>query len=400
MIREFFRKLQLFLLLALGTYPVFALICVFFAPQMVGYIWPFSAAFVAAGCLLLLLPKKARFVAFFLGCIAFLLPACFAVPDARAIMLFCGLCHCGLLLWHLQIRSWGGGQEISGGWMALWLGALITGYVLSYQVQLLAPAAPILRVGLFVYVFLGLCSLNRSSLYLASGGKNCITDRMRRTNLLLVVGMFVLAVVAALFSSASGIFAAIYAFIQSLRGRGEMNLEETTEFIETVMTTVATEATAAVGSGGGAVGTTEALEELPPVINPPNWIIAFYVLCVAAGALFVLVAIFAKWVNKPDKKKKAVRPDIADEITSIRKSDKEGQHIKKEKAEQIPGWLSPAKRIRRRYKALLDKNPHWRKSSTARENLREDAAQIYEKTRYSSHTITKQDAEDFKNKTK
>lgn len=400
MIREFFRKLQLFILLALGTYPVFTLICVFFAPGMVGSVWPFSAAFVAVGCLLLLLPKKARFVVFSVGCIAFLLPAFLAAPDARAILLFCGICHCGLLLWHLQIRSWGSGQELGGGWMALWLGALIVGYVLSYQIQLLAPAAPILRVGLFVYVFLGMCSMNRSSLYVASGGKNCITDRMRRTNLLLVAGMFALAAVASLFSTETRIWATIFAFIQSLRGKGVMHPEETTEFLETVATTLATETTAGVGGGGGAAGTTEALEELPPITNPPDWLIAFYIACVVAGGLFVLVVILAKWVNKPDKKKKAVSPDIADEITSIRKSDREGQRLKKEKAEQIPGWLSPAKRIRRRYKALLDKNSHWRKSSTARENLREDAAQIYEKTRYSSHTITKQDAEDFKNKTK
>lgn len=399
MIREFFRKIQLFLMLALGTYPVFALICVFYAPQMLDYVWRFSATFAAAGCLLLLLPKVLRYVVWVLGCCAFIVPVYMYVnADVQSTMLFFGFCHCGLLLWNLQIRTWDQGQELSGGWMSLWLLILVLGYIVSYLEPLFAPAAMIVRVGLFVYVFLGMCSLNRSSLYLASGGKNCITARMRRNNLLLVLGMFGLAGLTALLNPKTRILEAILAFIKRLRGKMAVAVEETTSVAETIATTVATETTAAAeGSATGLAGDMGAM-----VIRekPPGVLVWFYILVVVIGIFFVLVVLFAKRVNKSEKDKKRIKLGVEDEITSIRKGDRESSRIKQEKKEQVPGWLSPTKRIRRRYKALADKNPQWGKSSTARENLREEAAQIYEKTRYSSHAVTKQDAEDFKNKTK
>ena len=399
MIREFFRKLQLVLMLALGTYPVFALACIIFMPPMLGYVWRFSAIFAVAGCLLLLLPKALRYGVWILGCLAFLLPVYrYVNADARSTMLLFGICHCGLLLWQLQIRLWDQGQELSGGWMALWLLALIVGYAVSFLTPLFAPAAPIVRVGLFVYVFLGMCSLNRSSLYLASGGKNCITARMRRNNLLLVLGMFGLAGLTALFSPQTRIWEMILAFLKGLRSKMAVAVEETAAITETVATTIVTETTAAAGSGGADLS--GSVESVAIREKPYSILIWFYILVVVIGIFFVLVVLIAKRVNKPDKDKKRTDLTVEDEITSIRKGDREGERIKREKKEEVPGWLSPAKRIRRRYRALADKNPQWGKSSTARENLREDAARIYEKTRYSSHTVTKQDAEDFKNKTK
>ena len=47
----------------------------------------------------------------------------------------------------------------------------------------------------------------------------------------------------------------------------------------------------------------------------------------------------------------------------------------------------------------MKKHPYWGDQSTARENLPKDAAQIYEKARYSEHTLSQQDAEQFAQKT-
>ena len=395
MIREIFRKAQLFLMLALGTYPVFALICAFFAPGVLGSLWLFGLIFIAAGFLLLLLPKKLKYVVWALACAAFFLLA--SQLEGGTIWYIFAACYCGLLFWYLQIRDWGSGQEIPGGWMALWLGALILACVLSYNVQQLAPAALILRAGLFIYVFLGMCSINRSTLYMASGGKNCITARMRRNNLLLVLGMFGIALVASLFSTQAKLLIALLAFLQSLRGWGSTEPTETEEVIETIATTV-TETLETVAGGVG--GATEGVEELPPIPQTPNWLIGFYIFAAAIGAFFVVVVIVAKRVNKTKKDKTSIHTGVEDEITSILKEERDSEKLKRQKKEEPSGWLSPTMRIRRRYKALADKNPQWGKSSTARENLREEAAKIYEKTRYSSHAVTKQDAEDFKNKTK
>ena len=47
------------------------------------------------------------------------------------------------------------------------------------------------------------------------------------------------------------------------------------------------------------------------------------------------------------------------------------------------------------YARLLRKKPQWTSSSTARENLPENAAALYERARYSEHPISSEDADSF-----
>ena len=57
--------------------------------------------------------------------------------------------------------------------------------------------------------------------------------------------------------------------------------------------------------------------------------------------------------------------------------------------------LDPGKRIRYRYMRLLMKHKDWHAGKTARENLPDNAASLYERSRYSKHPITEEDAQQF-----
>lgn len=397
MIREFFRKVQLFLLLTLGTYPAFAILCVFFAPEQLMYVWRLSAVFFGAGCLSLLLPAALRYPVCILGAaVMFVQIFLFLGQDISAVMLLLCAAYGGLLVWYGQIRCWDPGQELSGIWLAGCLVASLVGYYLSYYEPLLAPIAAFLRVSLFVYVFLAMCSMNRSSLYLASGGKDCVSGRMRRNNLLLVVGMFLLAVLMAVITSRYAILKTLGSWIAMLLAKLSSLFGNVVD--KTVETTVMTELTVPPTTMPVATGMGGAESVVHPVAPLNKALIAFYVLAVMLGGVFTFVVITTVGMKR-SRKARAVT-HYEDEITSTRKESRQRKQNETQKEEPIPGWLSPTKRIRRRYKRLMEQHPDWLKSSTARENLVEEAAKIYEKTRYSSHTVTKQDADEFKNKTK
>jgi hypothetical protein len=57
--------------------------------------------------------------------------------------------------------------------------------------------------------------------------------------------------------------------------------------------------------------------------------------------------------------------------------------------------MEPGQRVRYRYRRLLKKHPEWTQDKTARENLPEDPAGIYERARYSRDTVTEEEAKQF-----
>lgn len=92
-----------------------------------------------------------------------------------------------------------------------------------------------------------------------------------------------------------------------------------------------------------------------------------------------------------------VSDDYIDEVSDTR--EEEGEHSVSRRArilrrasvyDQTPGGM-----IRARYAQLLRKHPQWRSSSTARENLPQESASLYERVRYSSHPVTQSDADRF-----
>ena len=101
----------------------------------------------------------------------------------------------------------------------------------------------------------------------------------------------------------------------------------------------------------------------------------------------------------------AATEDYDDEITDTREDGERGrnmplQALRRRLALGDDKSLPPAERIRRRYARLRLKHADWQDSRTARETLPDDAAQLYERARYSEHPVTGEDAEDFARRTR
>ena len=93
----------------------------------------------------------------------------------------------------------------------------------------------------------------------------------------------------------------------------------------------------------------------------------------------------------------AVSEDYIDEITDTRETGDASRSRSRFGASKpkAPKGGTPGERVRYRYKLLLWKHPEWNRGATAREKLPPDAADIYERARYSPHPVTEEEAEAF-----
>ena len=403
-LKELFRKAQFYLILALGMYPVCACIVVFVAQEQLPYMWLFGAVFAALGCLCLVIPQKLRLVLGIAGCLVFLLPpAVFLQGNARNITLLFGAGYSALFLWSLQIAGWNPDHELAPGWLGSCFTLLLIGCLLSYYEPRLASVSLWLRISLFVFVFFAMHSLNRGSLFLASGGKGSISGRMRRKNTLLILAMFGLAALVALIPSMVNLFKTLVAWIGNLLEQVAALFPEKTRVEET-----APSSSEPIGTGEGM----DVLKEQAPSYHTSATtyvimaVIAIGVMTPVAGyALYKLgVALWkaAKMlVQKLLDGASTVAEAFEDEVTDTREENAERSlEIAEKQKQTVFMRFTPAEKIRHRYRNLQAKNPKWLQSSTARENLPEEAAALYEKARYSSHPVTEQDAENFKSKTR
>jgi len=90
--------------------------------------------------------------------------------------------------------------------------------------------------------------------------------------------------------------------------------------------------------------------------------------------------------------------DYVDEITDTREDGGEvsGSLLARIRRMAVSErGMSPAGRIRHRYRVLLRRHPDWHASRTARENLPEETAALYEAARYSGREVSEEEAERF-----
>ena len=90
--------------------------------------------------------------------------------------------------------------------------------------------------------------------------------------------------------------------------------------------------------------------------------------------------------------------DYTDEIINTRENNKYkrvrhtlGTKRRKRKLDHS----SPNAYVRSVYGRMMDQHQEWEMNSTARENLRSELAEVYEKARYSSYDLTQDEADRF-----
>lgn len=403
-IREWWRKCQLLLILAFGTYPLVMVVLDRLNSPILSWGWVFSLVYVILALVGISVKGQFRLAAGIAMCVGFVACVFLLTPAGSRLGALAGavLC-CGLLLWSLKIGSWSPKKEIPVLWIAVGGISHLLGQAVLH-VDRVAGGAGIARysgtflAALFAFVLLTMLSMNRDSLMAASGKRQSVPGTMRQKNVLLIFGFFILALAASLLPSAfTGIMgvleegiARLVAFIIRLIP------DTTTQKVENIP---APPEEMNFNPMGGEAGI--ALNPVAEKIAAFLGVVIFFALI--AYVLYRLYRMSAdtlrRLISSLGKYASNVSEDYIDEVTDTREDGVAEKAERKPLAARIPFFeprnLSPGERIRFRYQRLMRSHPEWDSGSTARENLPGEMASLYERARYSTHPVSEEDAAVF-----
>ena len=403
---DFGRKCQLPWLMAFGTLPVGLIYC---ANVLDGRWEGVLALAVLYGLLATLcLPVRGR-MRLVLGMVgaAVLLGTGFVLMRVRehGSAMLIPVLYAALLLLGLPVSSWERGHELPPAAGTICLVAHVIAQVLvnADRRQFYANDIRVLLTLSFVgYAALMLLWMNRVSLNEAVSGRDTVPTAMRRKNVLLTMGVLavtlLISAVPAIVRAVQRLWDALMICIGTMmRWLGRLlAVEETVGGTE--------------GGGAGGVGGLSAAE--------PGWLAFFLqkVFMVVAAILAAAAVVFAlrvlwrklKWLlallaQRLREYVAVATEDYEDEVTDTREKGERSRMALRRRPSMHRAderRMNPAERIRYRYRLLQARHAEWLPSSTARENLPDETASIYERARYSGHATTAQDAERFAEQTR
>ena len=396
----FLRKTQFALMAALGVLPLVLVIAAFVAPALLTNMWLLMLLYLVLAVSAMLLPGKLRVWLGLLEAVCLVLLWMWLYPGERRWV--SGVCAGAFSVLHLWGLRFGGmGQEDELPAYVTWIGTALhiaaqalaaIGSTLGFAQ--LDPALPMLTGSMAAFVFLAVLAANRRSLLKASTGRQEVPTAMRRRNLLMTVGVFAVAVVLSFSSWVSKRIRFVIAWALEMLMYLLMGVEDLPQATEPVQTVPPT--------------TTEDLGQLPPApqAQTPMWLITvFQLLGIAVTIVLICIFIRKMLATFPGVKaalKKhlsASSEDYVDEVSNTRQGGIVDQlrSLRKKREDNVrESRLPPRQRIRARYRKLLKKHPQWTSGHTARENLPEELASVYERARYSDHPITEEEAEKFR----
>lgn len=405
---DFGRKLQHPLLLALGSVPLALIIVLNFAPDRWTRAWCFPAAFVllAWGCILI--PGRKRLAAGVVSAALVALQIFILPPRGQIGLLLLAAMNILLLFVSLPIGGWPRHQELNVGWH---VGGVLTHVLLQFLINgsklmgdgIHDPAQTPLLVNFLCYAVLVLLAMNRSSLEAAAQSRRQVPVLMRRQNVIITVALLAVGVGVAAIPAVGRLLSAAW--------EGLMRL--IVWLVEMLMRLYPQADSAAGGDGGMGdmgLGFGEAA--------PPSALAVLLEKVIGVAAVIVIIIAVILLIRVGWKKLRrllrylwqrlsqygmAASEDYEDEITSTR--DEEGVQREsvfsrlRRMAPQDEKDLTPAQRVRSRYRRLKQRR-RWSEAATARETLPAEAANLYERARYSGQEITETEAESFREGTK
>lgn len=397
------------LLLALGCQPLlWVLLCnIAFPLRFAGSLMLGLTVLLSWGCLLL--PGKHRLLAGAASALLLLFAGVclFPLSEGMALLLVPAVCI-ALLLGSLPFAGWPKEQELPIGWHFACMGA-------HALVQLLLTGAdkigkttynglqPPLVVSFLCCTVLTLLCMNRASLRAAAQSRSSVPLLMRRQNLVITMAILVLGV----------LIAAIPTIAKGLNFIWDKLLHILARLIS-LLTLLMPEGTVA-GSGAPAaesstgLGETAAPSAFALLMEKVMMITAFAVVVVGASLLLYFLGkqlwrlVKQLWARTL-RYGSAASADYEDEITDTRAaSDAEQSSLLTHLRRFVPEDernMTPAQRVRSRYRRIKRRHDDWSDASTARETLPQEAAALYEQARYSGQPLTAEDAERFRQDTK
>ena len=323
------------------------------------------------------------------------------LPQVVATAAVCG----GLLLWSLQFGSWGSDEE-----MPL-IGVVI--FVLLHLIGQLALFVDgladlgrfggyryVIRFAFMGYLLLFALSLNRSNMNMAGGEHRKIPKVMRQKNVALTLGLFGMALAASFIPKIYDWIRIAVLWLIRMLGR----------LLAALIPELEQDPEAAVGGFDAGMLPEETAET--SLFGQILEILMLAIGGLAAVALVILVlrrvVKLLVWLAKKLWKgmgrfATAVAQDYEEEITDTRaeRAAKRAVNSSRDQSRSLKKQaLDPRQQVRDRYRWLLRKHRRWGADSTARENLSTEAAEVYERARYSDHIVSKEDASRFQNATK
>lgn len=404
---DFMRKGQLPLMLACASVPVPVMLLANMAPQALTRCCILPAAYVLMAWACMLVPGKRRLAVGCAGCAVLMLVGAASLPLKQSpLITVLPAGYAALLFYSLQFGAWTRDTELA-------FGAYVAGVMLHALAQLLvqasyrtgeaqyAPAEGVLLGSFLAFLLLMLISLNRSSMNSASMGRQRIPARMRRRNQVLTLAFFALVLFVA---AMPRIAALIEAGWNVLVGAAATLIQ----FLFSLFPAQEETGSAVLNGGHAGMESLGAAEEpglLAQIMEKIAMVLAALIgVALLALAIWFLLRQLRKLLRWSwamlSRFAGAVSEDFEDEITDTR----EGGHIRRSPAlaglwKNLPfadeTRMTPTQKIRYRYRRLLRRHPDWHEGRTARENLPQAAAQLYEQARYSGRTLDAQAAERF-----
>ena len=401
---DFRRKCQFPLLLGSGMLPLLTMLLIGFAPETVWLAAVFTIAYAVMAEACLLVRGKARLWAGLAGCAAIAGLGWWLLPAGGAWLV--PVCCMALLGLTLPMGGWPREKELPPGWH-------VAGLVLHLAAQLMVniarrtgdntafiAAAPMLIGSFILYAALAMLSINRSSMDDAAMGRQKIPASMRRLNTLLTGGLLALAL----------LISAIPAIKRWLEHAWDVLMVMLLRFLRWLAELLPQ--SAPTGDGASAPADMSGFGDMaaePSLLAVILEKVAFVIAAIAAAvaAVFALRFLYRqlkklarRLMDMMRRYAAAATEDYDDEITDTREDGERGrnmplQALRRRLALGDDRSLPPAERIRRRYARLRLKHADWQDSRTARETLPDDAAQLYERARYSEHPVTGEDADQF-----
>ena len=401
---ELWRKFQLLMIVACGTYPAVMVVLNMLAPELFGWGWVFSAAYVVLAFTAIQVKGSRRMTSGLIMAIAAIIAGFLLSPGHLRLGVLAASALCtGLLIWSLKIGGWSKKEEIPIFWIAVSIVCHILGQLLIRADNVsggggLSRYSGTFLVALYGFSLLTMLSMNRKSLTLASGKRQSVPESMRRRNSFLTAALFVLALLASFLPSAfAGLsevvekaIAWVVAFIAKLipDAKNGAGLAEDATAIPM----------AGIGQGeSGGMGLSPFAEKFAATVG------ALLALAFAVFLLYRICLILRDQLqaltNNLTKFASSVSEDYVDEVTDTREDGTAEKLERRRRGTRLTAReersLPPQERIRYRYRRILSRHPEWEPGSTARENLPEELARVYEYARYSGMDVTEEQAAMF-----
>ena len=400
---ELWRKCQLLLILATGVLPAAIMLCAGVAPELTGCAWLFAVGFMAVGIPMLLVPGKLRLLYGIAACAVMVVPCALLLSGLpQLVALVCAGGYSLILMLSLPIAGWTSEDELHPFVIGILIADHLIGQFVWYVdsisiVSYMASAQGALMFSFFGFLLLVMLSANRRCLTGIGNQRQGVTKGMRRKHVLMTLGLLAIPMLFALIPSLLSVLkalerwiAAVLAFLRELFAREEGPVETIIYETEPPMPT------------------TGEAKSLPDWVNE----VAYY-LCVAVGVpalIFLLYKAVKRYANYLKNTVRALNryissssEDYEEEIIDTREElqpEQLARRRRKRGAGPEPKLSSPVEYVRYRYLRLKMKHKEWKAGSTARENLPENLAAVYEQARYSDHPVTEEEAARFKAQTK